>query len=78
MFFLVVVFGLFHGLVFLPVILSLIGPAPYADHTNTVEARENHNTTQTNQRQQPKVKSFNNEMTIVVDGKSISCILFNL
>ena len=28
-FFLVVVFGLFHGLVFLPVILSLIGPKPY-------------------------------------------------
>ncbi|XP_059488991.1 protein patched homolog 2-like [Neocloeon triangulifer] len=29
-FFLVVVFGLFHGLVFLPVVLSLVGPAPYA------------------------------------------------
>ena len=25
----VVVFGLFHGLIFLPVILSLVGPAPY-------------------------------------------------
>ena len=29
-FFLVVVFGLFHGLVFLPVVLSLIGPSPTA------------------------------------------------
>eukprot|EP00794_Sanderia_malayensis_P009125 gene9125-10098_t len=28
-FFLVVVFGLFHGLVFLPVLLGLIGPKPY-------------------------------------------------
>ncbi|XP_072023872.1 patched domain-containing protein 3-like isoform X2 [Amphiura filiformis] len=28
-FLLVVIFGLFHGLVFLPVILSLIGPSPY-------------------------------------------------
>ncbi|XP_066936303.1 patched domain-containing protein 3-like [Clytia hemisphaerica] len=31
-FFLVVIFGMFHGMVFLPVILSLVGPAPYADH----------------------------------------------
>ena len=28
-FFGVVVFGLFHGLIFLPVLLSLVGPAPY-------------------------------------------------
>ena len=28
-FFLVVVFGLFHGLAFLPVLLSWIGPSPY-------------------------------------------------
>lgn len=26
---LVVVFGLFHGVIFLPVILSIIGPQPY-------------------------------------------------
>ncbi len=29
MFFLVVVFGLYHGLVFFPVLLGLIGPSPY-------------------------------------------------
>ena len=29
-FFLIVVFGLFHGLCFLPVVLSLLGPAPYS------------------------------------------------
>jgi hypothetical protein len=34
-FFLVVCFGLFHGIVLLPVILSLIGPAPYASHKRT-------------------------------------------
>ena len=28
-FFGVIMFGLFHGLIFLPVILSLVGPAPY-------------------------------------------------
>jgi len=28
-FFLVVTFGIFHGLVFLPVLLSLVGPSPY-------------------------------------------------
>ena len=30
-FFLVVVFGLFHGLIFLPVLLRWIGPAAYED-----------------------------------------------
>ena len=28
-FFLVVTFGLYHGLVFFPVLLSLVGPRPY-------------------------------------------------
>ena len=37
-FFLVVLFGLFHGLVFLPVVLSLIGPPPIA--TEIIEHNE--------------------------------------
>ena len=32
-FFLVIVLGLFHGLVLLPVILSLVGPSPYRHYT---------------------------------------------
>lgn len=28
-FFLIVLFGLFHGLVYLPILLSLFGPKPY-------------------------------------------------
>jgi len=79
-FFLVVVFGIFHGIVFLPVILSLVGPAPYADHSKVhaaVEARENHNNSHTRQ-QQPKVKPLESEMTIVVDGKSVSNRYFHI
>ncbi|XP_066915990.1 patched domain-containing protein 3-like isoform X1 [Clytia hemisphaerica] len=30
LFFLVVVFGMFHGVVYLPIVLSLVGPEPYA------------------------------------------------
>ena len=40
MFFLVVVCGLFHSLGFLPVILSLVGPAPY-QYTNRRSEPEN-------------------------------------
>ena len=35
-FFLVVVFGLFHGLIILPMILSFIGPKPYEFKTEQV------------------------------------------
>ena len=34
MFFLVVAFGLFHGLVLLPTVLSICGPAPVAATSN--------------------------------------------
>lgn len=42
-FFLIVVFGLFHGLCFLPVLLSLLGPAPYSHKgpTNGVDPKLN-------------------------------------
>ena len=37
MFFLVVVFGLFHGLVYFPILLSLIGPRGYSTAGHTAE-----------------------------------------
>jgi len=36
-FLLVVVFGLFHGIVFLPVILSWVGPKPYLTHKSVAQ-----------------------------------------
>ena len=39
-FFLVVVFGLFHGLVLLPVVLRLAGPAPYNGAGNNTPPTE--------------------------------------
>ena len=40
-FLLVVTFGLFHGLILLPVLLSLIGPAPYLNSKPATEEQEN-------------------------------------
>ena len=40
-FFCVVAYGLFHGLCYLPVILSVIGPAPY-DSAQSHEHKTNH------------------------------------
>eukprot|EP00095_Tigriopus_kingsejongensis_P000432 maker-scaffold171_size289870-snap-gene-1.38 protein:Tk00432 transcript:maker-scaffold171_size289870-snap-gene-1.38-mRNA-1 annotation:"conserved hypothetical protein" len=37
-FFLVVIFGLFHGLIFLPILLSVIGPKPYVHYGQTKKA----------------------------------------
>ena len=37
---LVIGFGLFHGLVFLPVLLSLVGPSPYSTTAKNLEAEE--------------------------------------
>ncbi|XP_070562444.1 patched domain-containing protein 3-like isoform X2 [Ptychodera flava] len=39
-FFLVVLFGLFHGLVFLPVMLSWIGPSPYLSAVDTAKEKD--------------------------------------
>ena len=43
----VVIFGMFHGLFFLPVSLSLIGPKPYAIHNDDEDTgHKNKQTTQ--------------------------------
>ena len=39
-FFLVIVFGLFHGLIFFPALLGLIGPSAYALDSITVEEQD--------------------------------------
>ena len=39
-FLLVIIFGLFHGLILLPVMLSLIGPSPYNNATPAVTEKE--------------------------------------
>lgn len=39
-FFLVVVFGLYHGLIFLPVLLSLVGPREYKAQPKTLRPRQ--------------------------------------
>merc|ERR1712032_1421282 len=39
-FFLVIVFGLFNGLLLLPVMLSLVGPAAYSQHLRGEEEKE--------------------------------------
>ncbi|ODN02586.1 Patched domain-containing protein 3, partial [Orchesella cincta] len=57
-FFLVVVYGLFHGLVFLPVLLSIIGPAPYA---TAVLEDENNDKRETRELQVLLLVNQNNE-----------------
>lgn len=66
----VVIFGLFHGLVFLPVILSLLGPAPYADHSSAVEDTAENTIGKTMAREEPvqleKFAKKNEESFVVV------------
>ena len=72
MFFLVVVFGIFQGLVFLPVVLSLIGPKPYENHGEESEQKTNNELFKhkkpTEQVQIQRMKSLN-DMVVVVDAK---------
>ena len=72
MFFLVVVFGILQGLVFLPVVLSLIGPKPYEDHGEESEQKTNNELFKhkkpTEQVQIQRMKSLN-DMVVVVDAK---------
>jgi len=39
----VIIFGLFHGLVLLPVLLSLVGPEPYERQTGDEKEETRHN-----------------------------------
>ncbi|XP_066915627.1 patched domain-containing protein 3-like [Clytia hemisphaerica] len=71
-FFLVVIFGMFHGMVFLPVMLSLIGPAPYADHKASKDNAGSQPTDVQRQISQPKGRPSerDHEMVIVIEKGS--------
>ena len=67
-----VVFGIFQGLAFLPVVLSLIGPKPYEDHGEEGEEKTNDELFKhkkpTEQVQTQRMKSLN-DVVIVTDAK---------
>ena len=62
MFFLVIVMGLFHGLILLPIVLSLAGPTPYRHYTKapTDESQHIDDVGKSNQKKQ---------CAVVVDSK---------
>lgn len=66
-FFLVVLFGLFHGLVYLPVILSWIGPSPYLtadDRYNNHDEENKMSNAQIKDDQKTEVSIFDEEEII--------------
>lgn len=67
-FLLVIVFGLFFGLVFLPVILSLLGPKPHA-HADANDDDENCNRSKTNNGISSRDNENGTEMIKFIDYK---------
>ena len=59
MFFLVIVMGLFHGLILLPIVLSIAGPSPYRHYTKAPTDESQH-IDESNQKKQ---------CAVVVDSK---------
>ena len=64
---------MFHGLCFLPIILSLIGPSPYAVHDEASDVKDKKKTLDEPVRLE-KMKQNDETFVVIGDGKKHICL----